>query len=59
MTTTITPELALLMVSTTAVGYLMVSAGLQKKALEWKRRRRTCAGCGKPLPGRDVCGCAR
>jgi hypothetical protein len=58
MTTTMTPELAFLMVSTTGVGYLMVSAGLQKKALEWKRRRRTCAGCGKPLPGQSVCSCA-
>jgi hypothetical protein len=58
MTTTMTPELAFLMVSTTGVGYLMLSAGLQKKALEWKRRRRTCAGCGKPLPGQSVCSCA-
>ena len=56
--TTITPEMALLMVSTTAVGYLMVSAGLQKKALEWKQRQRTCAGCGKPLPGHSVCTCS-
>jgi hypothetical protein len=58
MTTTITPELALLIASSMGVGYLMVSAGLQKKALEWKRRRRTCAGCGKPLPGQSVCSCA-
>ena len=54
---TITPEMALLMVSTTAAGYLMVSAGLQKKALEWKNRR-TCADCGKQLPGRSVCRCS-
>ena len=58
MTTTITPEMALLMVSTTAVGYLMVSAGLQKKALEWKQRRRECASCGRPLPRESVCNCA-
>ena len=58
MTTTITPELAFLMVSTMGVGYLMMSAGLQKKALEWKQRRRTCAGCGKPLPRERVCKCA-
>jgi hypothetical protein len=55
---TITPDMAFLLVSTMAAGYLMVSAGLQKRALEWKQRRRTCAGCGKPLPGRSVCGCA-
>ncbi len=56
--TTITPEMAFLMVSTMGVGYLMVSAGLQKRALEWKQRRRTCAGCGKTLPGHRVCSCA-
>lgn len=56
--TTITPDLAFLMVSTMGAGYLMLSAGLQKRALEWKRRRRNCAGCGKPLPGHRVCSCA-
>ena len=55
---TITPDLAVLLVSTMGAGYLMVSAGLQKKALEWKQRRRTCAGCGKYLHGRSVCRCA-
>jgi hypothetical protein len=54
----ITPDLAFLLVSTMGAGYLMVSAGLQKKALEWKQRRRTCAGCGKYLRGRSVCGCS-
>lgn len=52
-------ETALLLVSTTGVGYLMLTAGIEKKALEWRQRRRTCAGCGKHLPGRSVCGCTR
>jgi hypothetical protein len=52
-------ETALLFVSTTGVGYLMLTAGVQKKALEWRRRRRVCPGCGKHLPGRSVCGCTR
>ena len=52
-------ETALLLASTTAAGYLMLTAGVQKKALEWKARRRTCAGCGKHLPGRSVCSCSR
>jgi hypothetical protein len=52
-------ETALLLASTTGVGYLMLTAGLQKKALEWRRRRRVCAGCGKHLPGRNVCSCSR
>jgi hypothetical protein len=52
-------ETALLLASTTGVGYLMLTAGLEKKALEWRRRRRSCAVCGKHLPGRSVCGCVR
>jgi hypothetical protein len=55
---TMTPETTLLLASTTGVGFLMLTAGIQKKALEWKNRRRTCAGCGKHLPDRRVCRCA-
>jgi NADH pyrophosphatase NudC (nudix superfamily) len=50
-------ETALLLASTTGVGYLMLSAGIEKKALEWRRRRRFCPGCGKPITGR-VCSCS-
>jgi hypothetical protein len=52
-------ETALLLASTTGVGYLMLTAGIEKKALEWRRRRRVCAGCGKHLPARNVCSCSR
>jgi hypothetical protein len=38
-------------------GWLMLTAGVEKKALEWRKRRRTCAGCGKHLPGRSICNC--
>jgi NADH pyrophosphatase NudC (nudix superfamily) len=48
--------MALLIASTAGVGLLMSLAGLQKSALEWKRRRRTCPSCGHELRGR-VCGC--
>jgi hypothetical protein len=51
-------ETALLLASTTGVGYLMLTAGIEKKALEWRRRRRLCAGCGKHLPGHSVCDCS-
>jgi hypothetical protein len=51
-------ETALLLASTTGVGYVMLSAGIEKKALEWRRRRRTCAGCGKHLPGHSICTCS-
>ena len=52
-------ETALLLASTTGVGYVMLTAGIEKKALEWRRRRRTCAGCGKHLPGHNTCTCSR
>jgi NADH pyrophosphatase NudC (nudix superfamily) len=51
-------ETALLLASTTGVGYLMLTAGIEKKALEWRRKRRICPGCGKHIAGR-VCSCSR
>jgi NADH pyrophosphatase NudC (nudix superfamily) len=49
------PHLAALLASTAGVGLLMALAGMQKSALEWKRRRRICPSCGHEL--RD-CGCS-
>jgi NADH pyrophosphatase NudC (nudix superfamily) len=49
-----TPEAALLMLSTTAAGVWMMLAGVNKKLLEWRRRERLCAGCGRRLD-RPVC----
>jgi hypothetical protein len=54
----ITPHAALLIASTMGAGWLMLTAGVEKKALEWRRRRRVCAGCGKDLPGRSICNCS-
>lgn len=51
-------ETTVLMITTTGIGYLMLTAGLQKRALERRQRRRTCAGCGKHLPGRSICSCS-
>jgi NADH pyrophosphatase NudC (nudix superfamily) len=50
------PHLAIIMSSTLGVGVLMSIAGLQKSALEWKRRRRFCPSCGHQLRGRH-CAC--
>ena len=47
--TEFTPEMSLLLASTTAVGVLMMRAGIEKKMLEWRRRERICAGCGRRL----------
>ena len=55
-TMTLDPHLAVLMTSIAGVGVLMSLAGLQKSALEWKRRRRICPSCGRHLRGR-ACGC--
>jgi NADH pyrophosphatase NudC (nudix superfamily) len=51
------PHLMILLVSTAGVGVLMSFAGLQKSALEWKRRRRICPSCGHERRGRR-CACS-
>jgi NADH pyrophosphatase NudC (nudix superfamily) len=50
------PHMAVLVASIAGVGVLMSLAGLQKSALEWRRRRRVCPSCGHVLRGR-TCGC--
>ena len=45
-----------LVAATAAIGVLMSLAGLQKSALELKRRRRICPSCGHAIRGR-ACGC--
>jgi hypothetical protein len=49
-------HLVLLGVSAAGVGYLMALAGVQKSALEWRRRRRTCPSCGRYLR-HGICRC--
>jgi hypothetical protein len=36
------------------VGWGMMIAGLQKNAIEWRRRRRICPSCGREIQAR-VC----
>jgi hypothetical protein len=55
---TMTPQSVLLLASMAGVGFLMVVAGVEKRALEWRRRRRICPGCGRNIPGR-ICNCSR
>jgi len=47
---------AVLLASTTGVGFLMLVSGLHKSALELRRRRRHCPSCGREIRGR-ACGC--
>jgi NADH pyrophosphatase NudC (nudix superfamily) len=49
------PHLAALIVSTSGVSLLMALSGVQKSALEWRRRRRVCPACGREL--RFGCAC--
>jgi hypothetical protein len=47
-----TAQTLTLVLSSTAVGYVMVKAGLGKHALEFRRRRRVCPSCGREIRGR-------
>ena len=49
------PQVTLAIV-TVGVGYLMTQAGLQKSALELKRRKRVCPSCGRHRA--SGCGCS-
>jgi hypothetical protein len=48
------PEIIMLAALTTAFGWTMLFAGTRKRALEFKRRKRTCPACGRTIAGR-VC----
>ena len=50
------PHVATLAVVTLGVGWLMANAGLQKSALEWRKRRRVCPSCGRQIVQRS-CPC--
>jgi hypothetical protein len=52
------PHIALLGILTCGVGYVMALAGVQKSALEWRRRNRTCPSCGRAIADRVCDSCA-
>jgi hypothetical protein len=49
-------QFAIIMISTTGIGFLMMLSGIRKRALEWRRRGRTCPSCGRLIRDRS-CGC--
>jgi len=49
------PNIAILAVLTSGVGYLMVVSGIHKSMLEWRRSARLCPSCGRVITAR-VCG---
>jgi NADH pyrophosphatase NudC (nudix superfamily) len=48
------PNIAVVAVVTSGIGYLMVVTGIGKSMLEWRRPTRLCPGCGRTLTAR-VC----
>jgi hypothetical protein len=55
---TFDPHIASAAILTLGIGWLMTVAGLQKSALELKRRRRTCPSCGRHIAARTCSNCA-
>jgi len=52
------PNIALLGILTCGAGYLMIVAGLSKRALELKRRHRICPSCGREIQARVCRACS-
>ena len=52
----VTPQVIALL-ATTGAGVWMAIAGVQKNALEWRRRRRFCPSCGRTIEGRVCAKC--
>lgn len=51
------PHIAFAAMATLGAGWLMVKAGLQKSALERRRRRRVCPSCGREIQARVCTSC--
>jgi len=51
-------HIALLVILTVGIGWVMMGAGLQKSALEWRQRRRVCPSCGRQMHARVCARCA-
>ena len=52
------PHVAIAAVSTLAAAWLMITAGLQKSALERRKRRRVCPSCGREIQARVCARCS-
>ena len=52
------PHVAIAAVSTLGAAWLMISAGLQKSALERRRQRRVCPSCGREIQARVCASCS-
>ena len=52
------PHVAIAAISSLAAGWLMITAGLQKSALERRRHKRVCPSCGREIQARVCESCA-
>jgi hypothetical protein len=52
------PNITILTAVSCGIGYLMIVAGLQKSALELKRRQRSCPSCGRIIEARVCSSCS-
>jgi hypothetical protein len=52
------PHVAVAAFSSLAAGWLMLTAGLHKSALERRRRKRVCPSCGREIRARVCASCA-
>jgi formate dehydrogenase maturation protein FdhE len=54
---TLAPHVTMLVLATLGAGWLMTKAGLEKRALELKKRRRVCPSCGRRIDARTCANC--
>ncbi len=52
------PQVLLAIVTTLGAGWLMLAAGVEKNALERRRRRRVCPSCGREIAARVCTTCS-
>jgi hypothetical protein len=52
------PHIAIAAVSTLVAAWLMITAGLEKSALERRRHKRICPSCGRQIEARVCSSCA-
>jgi NMD protein affecting ribosome stability and mRNA decay len=51
-------HIAMLAIVSVGIGWMMMTAGVQKSALEWRHRRRVCPSCGREIQARVCATCS-
>ena len=50
-------HIVMIAILTVGIGWVMMMAGVQKSALEWRRQRRICPSCGREIQARVCTTC--